>query len=85
MPWLQLKNTNHRKGPESISSLKASGLTEMLLNKNYLNEPKNREFKKAAINLIKKFKEFKEYSKENNTSMNLNSVIRNALVMSKQA
>lgn len=36
----------------------------MLLNKNYLNEPKNREFKKTVINLIKEFKEFKEYSKE---------------------
>lgn len=64
MPWLQLKNTNHMKGPDSISTLKASGLTEMLLNKNYLNEPKNREFKKTVINLIKEFKEFKEYSKE---------------------
>lgn len=57
----------------------------MLLNENYLNEPKNTEFKKAVINFIKEFKEFKEYSKENTTSMNLNSVIRNALVMSKQA
>lgn len=38
MPRSHLKNTN-MEVQDSVSALKASRLTEMLLNENYLNEP----------------------------------------------